>query len=338
MVDTSRKLASIQIASEITPIKGADSIEACRVGGWVCVVKKGEFNINDKGVYFEIDSFLPSTDKRFEFLSSNFFSYNGKSGARLKTMRLRGQLSQGLFMPITLFPELQDRVVGENVTAELGVDKWEPAVPSELAGEAKVFPSFIPKTEQPRIQNLEGELERDRGQVFEVTTKLDGMSMTVYYKDETIGVCSRNLELLETDGNKLWQVANRSLVEVLRFLKKNLALQGEIIGEGVQGNPEKIKGQDFFLFDIYDIDEKRYLTPLERKELVTSLGKQGMTLKHVPIHEDMTLSHSAEELLVMADGQSLNPKQRREGLVFKRHDGLFSFKVISNKYLEKQKD
>ena len=334
-----RKLATIGVASELFPIPGADAIEACRVGGWVCVAKKGEFAVSDKGIYFEIDSFLPGTDKRFEFLSKQFITYNDKVGARLRTVRLRGQLSQGLFLPLSLFPEFQDKEIGADVTAELGIEKWEPPLPADLAGEVAAFPHFFPKTEQERVQNLGDKLEQNNGQEFEVTIKLDGTSMSTFRKGEHIGVCSRNYELVETEKSKLWQVAKQTrLVKALEFLGKNLAFQGELIGEGIQGNPEKIKGQDFYLFDIYDIDEQRFLTPVERQGIVAFLKENEYDIKHVPILDNVTLSHKMEEILQMAEGVSLNPKERREGLVFKRLDGKFSFKAISNWYLEKHKD
>ena len=345
-----RKLASIRVANAINPIEGADAIEAVRVDGWVCVAKKGEFKVGDKGIYFEIDSFLPGVDERFQFLANQFINFNGKQGARLRTIRLRGQLSQGLFLPLDKFPELQNLEVGTDVTEVLNIEKWEPPMPAQLAGEVVgIFPHFIGKTEQERCQNLIHEIEVDnRSQEFEVTVKLDGSSMTVYRFDRATdktgaeftdhGVCSRNYNLRESEKNSLWRVARKNrMIEALEFLGRNLAFQGEIIGEGIQGNHEGLVGQDFYLFDIFDIDNQQYLAPSERQAIVKQLNYNGFVMKHVPILEDLVLNHSVEELLEMADGKSMN-NEKREGLVFKRKDGQFSFKAISNWYLERHKD
>lgn len=342
-----RKLATIRVANAINPIEGADAIEAVRVDGWTCVAKKGEFNIGDKGIYFEIDSFLNGQDERFRFLAKQFITFEGRQGARLRTIRLRGQLSQGLFLPLNKFPELLNLELGADVTELLGVTKWEPPMPAQLAGEVVgVFPHWIFKTDQERIQNLIQEIEIDnRGQEFEMSVKLDGSSMTVYRFDRAtdkmgevftdFGVCSRNYNLRESEKNSLWRVARKNrMLEALEFLGRNLAFQGEIIGEGIQGNNEGLVGQDFYMFNIFDIDAQKHLSPLERQEIVKVLNKNGFPIKHVPIVGNIILNHSVDEILAMADGQSLN-NANREGLVFKRLDGQFSFKAISNWYLEK---
>jgi RNA ligase (TIGR02306 family) len=345
-----RKLASIRVANNIFPIEGADAIEAVRVDGWVCVAKKGEFQIGDKGVYFEIDSFLPETDGRFAFLAKQFITFQGQKGARLRTIRLRGQISQGLFLPLSLFPELAQANVGDDVTDALAIEKWEPPIPAQLAGDVYgKFPSWLIQSDQERVQNLLLELEENKGQVFERTIKLDGTSMTVFRNTNATdkfgevvgrtGVCSRNWDLKESEGNSLWRVARRDrLIEALDFLGRNLSLQGELIGEGIQGNPEKIKGLDFYVYNIQDIDNAVFLGPEERLEVIRVLNENGFAVKSVPVLDEIVLDHTVEELLEMADGASLNPAEKREGLVYKRKDGQFSFKTISNWYLEKHKD
>lgn len=344
-----RKLASIRVASNIFPIVGADVIEAVKVDGWVCVSKKGEFKEGDLGVYFEIDSFLPSEDSRFSFLEKQFINFFDDVGARLRTVRLRGQLSQGLFLPLSLFPELNGLPVGSDVTEILKIKKWEPLIPADLAGNAKgAMPSYIKKTDQERVQNIVNELKEQVGQEFEVTIKLDGTSMTVYRNvttnanDEKVvetGVAGRNWDFYESDKNSLWQSARKNrMLEALEFLGKNYAFQGELIGHGIQENPEKLKYRDFYLFDIFDIDTHSYLSPKERADVLKTLNEAGFSIKSVPVlYESFVLTSdmSVESLLEMADGPSLNPEVKREGLVFKRKDGQFSFKVISNWYLEK---
>lgn len=157
-----RKLATIRVANALFPITGADAIEAVRVDGWVCVSKKGEFKAGDKGIYFEIDSFLNGEDERFNFLAKQFITYNGTLGARLRTIRLRGQLSQGLFLPLDKFPEVADMEVGTDVTEILGVTKWEPPMPAQLAGEVVgVRPHFVRGTDQERCVSGDTVVETD---------------------------------------------------------------------------------------------------------------------------------------------------------------------------------
>lgn len=342
-----RKLATIRVVSDIRPIPNADAIEVAVVDGWECVVKKGEFAVGDAGVYFEIDSFLPGTDPRFSQFANKFINYNDTVGMRLRTIRLRGQLSQGLLLRVSNFEELSNSQVGDDVTELLGITKWERPIPAELGGNVTgSFPSFIPKTDEERIQNIADKLPTMVGNTYEVTIKLDGSSMTVYRTvingEIRQGVCSRNWELSESDTNTFWKTAKQyRTLDALSTLGKNLAFQGELIGEGIQGNPEKIKGHKFMIYNIYDIDHQQYLSPVERMMEIQKLQRLGFEVDHVPVFiDEYTLSESdtVASLLQMAEGGSLNPKTNREGLVFKQSDGSSSFKVISNSFLLKGGD
>lgn len=183
-----RKLASIQRITSLTPIDGADKIETARVLGWDVVVGKGEFLVGDFAVFFEIDSFLPASDPRYASFEERFITWNGKRGMRLKTIRLRKQISQGLLMPISKYKQftLIKLEEGLDVTDLLGIEKWEaaeerePGVPN--LGKARVFPSFIRKTDQERIQNISKRVFEAAvaGTKFQVTVKKDGSSMTAY--------------------------------------------------------------------------------------------------------------------------------------------------------------
>lgn len=338
-----RKLATIRKIGEIRPIEGADAIEAAVVGGWTVVIKKGEFKAGDLAVYLEIDSWVPNELAPFLSKGNEPREYNGVRGERLRTVKLRGQVSQGLLLPIEMaFPGSERRFwwsqVDVDVSDRLGIQKWEAPIPAQLAGDVEgVFPTVIPKTDQERIQNLTEQLKEWQGNTdfhWEVTEKLDGSSMTVFVHGDREGVCSRNWSLKETAGNTLWTVARRErLIERLRNTGRNLALQGELIGEGIQGNAYKITGQEFYVFDIYDIDRGEYLTPLERR-----LFCDTYDIKHVPVlAKEMVIQEWVTGLLAMADGTStLNSKAAREGLVFKCNTfGGPSFKCISNRWLIK---
>ena len=348
-----RKLATICRIDEIRPIEGADAIECAVIGGWTVVVKRGEFSAGDLAVYLEIDSFVPTELAPFLTKPGHFpKEYNGVKGERLRTVKLRGQISQGLLLPMSVLNwdtnSIDTDDIGIDVSDTIGIQKWEAPIPAQLAGQVRGnFPGFIPKTDQERIQNLTKELEHwnsDPQFTWEVTEKLDGSSMTVYVRDDDEGVCSRNLDLKRDEANTLWMVAIREqLIEKIRQTGRNLALQGELIGEGIQKNPYGIKGQDFRLFDVYDIDRGDYMTPLERRVFADTHG-----IKQVPlimteyvidgvVHIVQTTGSGVQGLLALAEGKSwLNEKTEREGFVFKCNVfGGPTFKVISNKFLLK---
>nr|WP_295863653.1 RNA ligase (ATP) [uncultured Chitinophaga sp.] len=333
-----RKLASVVVIDDLQPIVGADLIVVATVKGWKLVVKKEEFRIGDLAIYCEIDAFLPEKPE-FEFLRKSSFRKMGEqNGFRLKTMKLRGQLSQGLLLPMSVLNS-DGYTLGEDVSARLGIVKYEPPVPASLAGMAKgSFPAFIPKTDEERIQNLSAEYETYKQETFYVTEKLDGSSATFYYRDGDFGVCSRNLDLLETENNTFWKIARQlELPAKLSALGKNMALQGELIGEGIQGNPYGIKGQTVRFFNAFDIDAYAYLTLPALREMTGQLG-----LELVPVLDTaFTLPATVDQLLLAAEGPSvLSPAGKhveREGLVIRSADKRISFKVISNKFLLNEK-
>jgi RNA ligase (TIGR02306 family) len=348
-----RKLATIRKIDALRPIPDADAIECAVVGGWTCVVKKGEFKAGDVAVYCEIDSWIPHALAPFLSKGKEPRMFDGIQGERLRTMKLRGQLSQGLLLRYWDFPKVVEafhktRLASDepfDVTEILGIVKYEAPIPAQLAGEVKgMFPGWIQKTDQERVQNLTEEFDYwlKEQHVWEVTEKLDGSSMTVYLRDGEFGVCSRNLELKPSETNSLWKVAVRNELELkLRRANRNLALQGELIGEGIQGNPYKQKGQEFFLFDIYDIDASKYLTPAERKAFV-----EEHDIKHVPVIAfgaelwDTLGINSIDGILKFAEGKSVMGMIgcEREGVVFKSKAMQCSFKAISNKFLLKGGD
>jgi RNA ligase (TIGR02306 family) len=345
-MNTTRKLASIKPITYIKPIEGADAIECAIVdGGWPVVVKKGEYKVGDVAIYLEIDSWVPHELAPFLSKGQEPREYNGVKGERLRTVKLRGQVSQGLLLPINLNSPLADQVsLGDDVTELLGIQKWEPPIPAQLQGTMKGnFPHFIPKTDQERCQNLRKDIfETHKDEIYEVTVKLDGSSTTIYVKDGEVGVCSRNIDLKETEGNSFWKAArDQNIIEpLLEFCKSrgiDYAIQGELIGEGIQGNPEKLKGQRFYLFDIYNITEGRYLEPFERWVVLEVLVKMGADIEHVPIvDQDVRVAQAydtIDDLLEFAEGPSLNPQTKREGLVFKSWESNFTFKAIANSYL-----
>jgi RNA ligase (TIGR02306 family) len=333
-----RKLASIRKISDIQPIEGADMIELAIVDGWKVVVAKNvNHKVGDLVVYCEIDSFLPIKEE-FEFLRKGSYKkmVDGTEGFRLRTIKLRGQVSQGLILPIHTLPLLEMVHEGQDVTEMLGIVKYEPPIPAELAGKVKgLFPSFLRKTDEERIQNLSGDIETWKDKTFYVTEKLDGSSATFYYKDGEFGVCSRNLELLETEDNTFWKFSRQvDLENKMRDFDINISLQGELIGEGIQGNPYKIKGQTVRFFNLFDIDLQEYHNLSMFEGVCNRFG-----VEMVPIlNKHFDMFDTVEDILEYADGKSvLNPNFDREGVVIRSLDRKISFKAISNKFLLNEK-
>jgi hypothetical protein len=148
-----RKLASIRKINLVEPIEGADAIEVATVDGWKVVVKKNEFKVGDLVVYFEIDSWVPTGLAPFLSKGKEPREYNGIKGERLRTIKLRGQISQGLILPYAICGKICEE--GEDVSELLYIQKYEAPIPAQLAGQVKsTFPSFIPKTDQERVQNI----------------------------------------------------------------------------------------------------------------------------------------------------------------------------------------
>jgi RNA ligase (TIGR02306 family) len=330
-----RKLATIRCIAEIRAIPDADAIECAVVDGWTVVVKKGEFKVGDPVIYCEVDSWIPHALAPFLSKGREPSEFEGISGERLRTVRLRKQLSQDLILPLSV-AGLMEYFVGMDVSERLGIIKYEPPVPAQLAGVVKgAWPSAVPKTDEERIQNLVSEWPQLKELDYEVTEKLEGSSMTAAIIDGEFLVCSRNLNLKETEGNTLWAQARKYDIEArMQALGlDNIAIQGELIGEGVQGNHYGIKGQDFYVYSIYDVVKGQYISPRDRQELVDHLG-----LKHVPvINICATLGNcSVDQVLEYADGNSeLNYNKLREGLVFKALDSQAHWKAVSNQYLLK---
>ena len=337
-----RKLATIRVIDELNPIEGADAIECAVVGGWKVVVKKGEYSVGDLAVYLEIDSWVPTELAPFLSKGKEPREFEGIKGERLRTVKLRGQISQGLLLPL---PELlkmkydSKALVGEgdDVTEYFGIVKWERPMNAQLAGMARGnFPTQIPKTDQERVQNIKKEIAAaaEAGATFEVTEKLEGSSMTCYLIEGVFGVCSRNLDLKEEGGTTFWEVARREDIEAkMKAIDEHwsFAIQGELIGPGIQGNIYNLSKPDFYVFDVYNIQTGEYLKPAARLALIQRMG-----LNHVPvIHPAWPVTSSIQGLLEAAEGQTvlLTSNHEREGIVFKEVNGGMTFKAISNKYL-----
>jgi len=365
MADIERKLATIERISEIHPIPDADAIERAVIRGWSVVIRKGDHKVGELVVYCEIDSILPERPE-FEFLRPR--------GFRIRTIKLRGQISQGIIFPLDVLksvagivkggPNSADLIVssdetlllepGTDVTGLLGITKYEPPIPACLAGLAKgAFPSHSIKTDEERVQNLVDLYEEYRTRYTWIATeKLDGSSTTYSIVNDEFGVSSRNLELKETEDNTFWKVARALNVEgkMRKYMADHglnaLTLQGELIGGGIQKNKYHINGHTVRFFRVFDPTAYSFFPYHQAIEAIAEMG-----LEFVPVIEaDMTLPDTVEEIILFADGRSALYETAREGVVFvadqlidksadlSRYHGRLSFKVISNKFILKHEE
>lgn len=336
-----RKLASIQIIDKLTPIEDADLIEVASVLGWNVVVKKGDFKPGDLCVFFEIDSVLPDVGE-FRFLEKK----------RLRTKKLRGVMSQGLAVKIsdlTYYKEksnddLISMPVGTDVSELLNVHKYENIEFSIRGNIFGPFPFFVPTTDEVRIQSEPGLLKEIENQEVYISTKYDGTSFTSYYFDNRVGVCSRSVEYKNdesNDGNLYVQIFRKyDLENKLKSLGNHLAIQGEICGPKVQKNRLSLPDLNLFVFDIYDIDQKKYMDLNDMIHICKDFELNTVFIENVAIFDS---SWNIPTLLKMSNGVYPDTITQREGIVIrpikttfsKILQGRLSFKVINNNYLLK---
>jgi RNA ligase (TIGR02306 family) len=332
-----RALVTIQRVKAITAIPDSDFLEAAHIMGWTCVVKKGEFREGDLGVYFEVDSFLP-LDPRYEFLRGSSYRENEDNGKgfRIRTAKMRGQLSQGLFLPLAVFPELAGAAEGDDVTEKLGVKKWY--IPETAGAGGTIIgerPAGIPASDEIRIQSALELLDQLKGKPYYITTKMDGTSGIVYYIDGKIGCCSRNKEIKDEADALYWSpVYQYGLKEKLAAYGKNIVLTGEICGPGIQRNKLRLSSLAWYVFDVKDWDSGGYLPYDRALELCTSLA-----VPFVPLEErGESFAYTLEELLEKARGKYPSGLDK-EGIVVRDllSPKAVSFKALNNDALLKEK-
>lgn len=358
--ETKRKLASIQTIEALEPIDGADKIVTARVLGWRVVVKKTDFSVGDKCVFFELDSLIPPGDWN-QFLRVPPEGMDAQKALKLKnepyrlrTVKLRGVVSQGLALPVSTFPQLVDKVVGEDVTELMGVTKWEMEVPAQLQGLIKGnFPNFLKKTDEERIQanpNCFAELQA-AGEVS-VTTKMDGSSVTYYLRHPVevsgveFGACSRNLDLKDSEGNAYWNMARKmNLSERMNLWSEaygDIALQGELCGPGIQGNKLGLKEPQVFFFNLFSITHQKYLSFSQLETFCKTFNYQTVP----QVYMGTFTWKSIDEMLEYASSINYSNGTPAEGLVWRPIEekfsptlqGRLSVKTISNRFLLKYKE
>jgi|UniRef100_A0A7S4CZU9 RNA ligase (TIGR02306 family) len=368
--DGPRKLASVVVVKQVLSHPNADRLSLAKVKGWQVVTALDEYKAGDLAIYCEIDSILPEkvVEGRPEYgiLKEKKFT--------IKTARFRGELSQGILFPVGLlnnvkylhdehFPahtvsskesggELQyffgDTLLepGLDVTSILGVTKHEPPIVCvDKFGRpqfVRTFPTHIvPRTDEERVQNIPDLIDKWQGIKLFITEKVDGSSFTCYLVDGQFGVCSRNHVLADNDNVHSSTARALCIEQKLRAAGlQNIALQGELLGPGLQANRYRLQQHTICFFNVYNTTSRQFYNSCEARALV----EETLELCWVPVvAEELVLAHSLEELLSLADGKSqLNPNAPREGLVFRALEearelgfGPISFKCISNEWLLK---
>lgn len=326
-------LATIEKIEKIEPHTNADKLELAIVKGWRTVIRKGDYKEGDSIIFVQIDTILPFAPWS-EFLRDK---NRPERSIRVKTIKLRGEISQGLVLPKSILPE-GNYEIGTDVAEILGITKYEKEVDASMRGESRSnFPShLISKTDEERIQNIPRIIEELQGLEVAITEKLDGTSATFLKESDIYHVCSRKISLVEDENNKYWKIYKENNIKEFLNKNPNLSIQGEIIGAGIQGNKYNLPNIELRIFNFWDIIEKKYLNEDALEFLCATYN-----FKRVPLLERRIFNFkSVEELLEYAKGKSVLYDTIREGIVIRTIvekysetlRGRTSFKVINNDF------
>lgn len=325
--------ATIQKIINVKPVENSDFLDVVKVLGWDVVTKRNQFKTGDMCVYIALDSVVPNKPE-FVFLEKDKF--------QIKSKKLRGQISQGIVFPLDILPNDVEKNEGIDVSEALGVIHYEKPIPVSLSGLVRGnFPPYVPKTDENRIQNYPGVVDELKGIKVYSTCKMDGTSWTCSYLNGEIHVCTRNnsLKLEGNDDNVYVKMFNKyDLKNKLEKYGKNIAIQAELCGPGIQKNRIELKEHQLYVFNVYFIDEHRYGNVLEVFEICKEFD-----IPMVPVLNAWKLTENMEELLEMAEGTYEGTKNFREGIVIRPIEemysnvmkGRMSFKCLNNKYLIK---
>ena len=350
------------LVDSIAPMANADTLELARIKGWQCVVRKGEFRAGGTALYFEIDSALPYGDARYEFLrarcAKTWKSSDGtvlKQVLRIRTMTLRGELSQGLLLPADGFPEIAGIPIGEDCAGVLGVEHYDEVREKydAMTGKAKIagetmgsYPWFLQKSDEERIQNLGDDFVREHAaERFEVTEKRDGCSVTYFYAPEEspeapFGICSRNLRLKDSGDSVFVRAADSFAIrDKLKAFGPPIAIQGEITGPGINGTRDRLVDIAFEVYRVF-LKSTTQSSWVPAAPDVARTAVRLLGLQYVPVLADSVplgeCGATVADLLKYAEGKTANGNPR-EGVVFKGVESNTHFKAVSNAYLLKEK-
>jgi RNA ligase (TIGR02306 family) len=321
-------LATIQIIKELRTHNGADTLDIATVLGWQIVTKRGEFQVGDKCVFITVDTVVPETPT-FEFMRRVNF--------RVKPIRLRGEESAGLILPLSVLDHepASDRLegyvtadiwaeVGDDVTSHLGVKKYNKPIPPGLDGEMLgAMPGIIIQTDETNLRTWPSALDELYGRPFYITRKDDGTSGTFFIRGDEFGVCGRTIQYVESETNGFWRMARKySIADSIRkqFSGRSIVLQGEVVGPGVQSNHLDLPEMEFHLFNIFDLTSRYYLPYEEIRQFCENTG-----IPMVPvISEGSAFPHNLAELIALANEQKYPGGRPAEGIVVRPKEPFYS--------------
>ena len=334
----STKSASIQLIECISDCPNSTNLEIANVLGWRVVTKKGTFKSNDLCIFVCIDSIFEE-HPQYEFLRQKHF--------RVNTIKLRGNISQGIIFPLSLIKEfgneninLNDLKIGDDVSDLIKCKHYEKPIPAQLRGQIKGHrPHWIKKTDEDNIKNNPEILQEFKNKAYVISVKVDGTSGTFYINNNEFGVCSRNLELKFDENNSFWKIANKYDIEnklKIHFPNKNIVLQGEIYGPGIQGNLLGVDEISFAAFNLFDINAQSYLNHGELVEFTNSSNIPMVKILEV----GDSFGYTLEELQKMANSLTYINGNLAEGIVLRPLietqslvlNGRLSGKIISEQF------
>jgi RNA ligase (TIGR02306 family) len=245
----------------IRPHPNADSLELARVGLYEAVVGKGTYQTGDYAVYIPEGAILPE-DLIAELNLTGRLA--GKAKNRIKAIRLRGELSQGIVCsPLSLAGRDLESLHGVNLAKELGIIKWIPEVPVHMSGVAEAAPDMLKWIEIENLKRFPDVFEV--GEQVIATEKVHGTCFCLSsVGGETFisskGMAEQGLALVKDENNLYWSAAiAHNLPEIANRIAHNfdatrVAIYGEVYGAGVQdlhyGKSAKQGKPGFVVFDI----------------------------------------------------------------------------------------
>lgn len=330
-----KKLATIERITEFKKHPNADRLNLIKVKGWQCVTAE-TYNVGDLVIYIQIDTTVPRTE-----WSKFLFKDDSKERERIRTIKLRGMISQGLCLPLDVLNFVTNATAralseGMDVTELLDIRKYEKPQPKSQDALGPFPTELVAKTDEERLQNVPEVLDELRGKPYVITKKMDGTSGTFIKHNGQIRVCSRNMEL--KDGNNhYWNMVRKYKLD--EVMEEGDVIQAEIIGPGIQKNHSGEAEVNMTVFNYGKVEGRAYSDDADLKEYCAS---KGLIMVNV-VERGVSFDYTLEELLEKADTIKYTNGSQCEGIVIRPQkerfsetlQGRLSFKVISNKFAVK---
>ncbi|MDX1370837.1 MAG: RNA ligase family protein [Nitrososphaeraceae archaeon] len=328
-----RALATIAKIDKIYEHPNADHLEIALIRGWQVIVLKNNYQEGERVIFFEIDSFIPTYDE-FKFLEKSCLrEVEGIKGYRIKTVRLRGELSQGLITKLDFLNTIKygdqwtDKPIGTDVTELLGVLNYNDLEMGDFISS----PSYVLKREEDRVQNLTNKWDYYKKLRYYTTEKLEGMRCSIWkIPNGEVQFGMKNKLINTSDHPFVLKMNELGVPNVLKEMDEPLLLAGELIGPKIQGNYYKLAKHKFFAFTLYNYKDYRRKSYKEYSEFCFVHNIPMVPL----IYFNIRLPEDPLTLVALANGKSrINQEVMREGLIYRSIDTNDGFKVIDNEFL-----